>query len=294
MSLIKERYAGAILGEEKKRLLGEAGEKLNLCHELAQGIISIYDDGYPKGLQQICDPPLVLFTKGNINLLKREPSNMISIVGTRSPSPLSTYWVAAISRFLSGCGLTTVSGMAAGIDGGVHANSIASPSGTIGVLAHSIELSGPLVRRLCEGPNALVVSEYPPGMRAQIFNFPRRNRLIAGLSQGSLFVEGGVDSGALYTMEHAGKYGRCVYYLKRREQKNNAGAEVVRLDHGGVDITNMFPILVVRDEERSRESNLLLKKGFTYLGSNQWALCRLSGFSSRFPSPAQRAPGFEQ
>lgn len=172
-------------------------------------VISIYDPCYPPYLKNIYDPPLILYIKGDPHLFSNK--KMLSVVGTRQPSAEAGRLMAVLLLPLIEDGWTIVSGMALGVDGLAH--QLALKGHTIAVLGsglfHPYPLQhAPLFQKLCR--DQLVVSEYPPPVRPQKWQFPERNRIISGLSAGTLVIEAKERSGSLITADQALEQGREV------------------------------------------------------------------------------------
>ena len=173
-------------------------------------IVVLGDPRYPVLLLETADPPLLLFTLGRVELLTA-PS--VAIVGSRGATPEGMDNARAFARFLSEHRLTIVSGLAMGIDGAAHEGGLAGPGSTVAFVGTGLDRVYPprhagLARRIAE--QGLVASEYPLGMSARPESFPRRNRLIAGISRGTLVVEAALESGSLITARMALEEGREV------------------------------------------------------------------------------------
>jgi len=171
------------------------------------------DPGYPERLRQLPDPPAGLFVRGDADVL---PDPMVAIVGSRNPSPTGRENAFEFSAFLSGCGLVIVSGLALGIDGKAHEGALTGSSPTVAVCGTGLDqVYPPQHRRLSESivERGALVSEFPPGTPPRRENFPRRNRLISGLSLGVLVVEAGLRSGSLITARFAAEQGREVFAI---------------------------------------------------------------------------------
>ncbi|MGM0212609.1 DNA-processing protein DprA [Enterococcus sp. AZ109] len=186
--------------------------KLRLEEILAnQPMISIEDDEYPEHLRLIQAPPLILFYKGNLELLKR---NSLSIVGARLASD---YGYGVLREFMPELikrQFVIVSGLAKGIDSYAHQFAISNQGKTIGVIGTGLDIcypkeSGNLQIEMTR--NHLVLSEYPKGTPPAKFHFPMRNRIIAGLGQGVLVIEAKQKSGSLITAQQALDSGKEVF-----------------------------------------------------------------------------------
>ena len=166
---------------------------------------------YPVRLKEIADPPPVLHYKGT---LLPSDERAMAVVGTRSPTVYGREVAAALTADLARNGITIVSGLARGIDGIAHRAALESGGRTIALLAGGLDNVYPrehteLFQQTQQ--QGAVVSEYPPGVRPDSRNFPRRNRLISGVSLGTLVVEAGEGSGAGWTVYHALEQDREVF-----------------------------------------------------------------------------------
>ena len=170
-----------------------------------------YDEtGYPENLQQIFDPPPVIFIKGAI---KDSDKLAVSIVGSRKPSQYGLLVAEKLAKDLAVLGVTVVSGMARGIDTAGHKGALAGGGRTLAVLGCGLDVVYPrenksLMDRITE--NGVVISEYPLGTPPESWHFPARNRIISGLSLGTVVVEAAEKSGALITADFALEQGRDV------------------------------------------------------------------------------------
>ncbi|MFN8770254.1 MAG: DNA-processing protein DprA [Neisseriaceae bacterium] len=173
-------------------------------------IISIEDAKYPKELLEISDPPLILYLEGNISLLENKK---FAIVGTRHPTAQGIENARSFGQNLSNNGLTVVSGVASGIDRYAHIGALDGKSSTIGVIGAGIDIVYPknnndVYNKILE--NGLLISEFGIGTAPVPKNFPRRNRVIAGLSLGLLVVESAIDGGSMISANLALDMGREV------------------------------------------------------------------------------------
>lgn len=176
-------------------------------------LLALSDPDYPEPLLQTADPPLLLYLSGRRELLQA-PS--LAIVGSRNPSAQGRDNAEAFSRELGAAGLCIVSGLALGIDAAAHAGALAAGAGTIAVLGTGLDQIYPPRNRSLAAQIAaqgLLLSEYALGTPPLSANFPRRNRIIAGLSQGCLVVEAALRSGSLITARLAAEAGREVFAI---------------------------------------------------------------------------------
>lgn len=176
--------------------------------------ITIIDPEYPPLLKHIYDPPWVLYAKGHIHLLQTK--KCISVVGTRTPSENGTKSMEKVIPPLVHTGWVIVSGLANGIDTGAHMITIREKGTTISVLGSGFSHIYPsknisLAHKIAM--DHLLLSEYPPYQRPQKWHFPRRNRIISGLSLGTIVVEAMKRSGSLITAYQALESGREVFAI---------------------------------------------------------------------------------
>ena len=176
-------------------------------------LLCLADEGYPKALLEISDPPPLLFTKGDARLLRRDA---IAIVGSRNASPQGVANAEAFARELSEHGFTIVSGLALGIDAAAHRGGLQGSASSVAVVATGLDTVYPARNRSLAhelAARGLLVSEFALGTRPLGGNFPRRNRLISGLSRGVLVVEAALQSGSLITARSAIEQGREVFAM---------------------------------------------------------------------------------
>ena len=179
----------------------------------ARAVIVLGDPRYPKLLLEAADPPLLLYAQGRVELLQ---ADAIAVVGSRNPTPQGTENARAFSAHLSQAGLTVVSGMALGIDTAAHHGALEGPAGTIAVVGTGLDRVYPgrnlkLAHRVASA--GLMLSEYALGTPPLPAHFPPRNRIIAGLTRGTLVVEAALQSGSLITARLASEAGRDVFAI---------------------------------------------------------------------------------
>jgi|SRR5690625_1170863 len=175
-------------------------------------IVTLVDDSYPPMLKTIKDPPLVLYAIGDLNLLNRLPA--LSVIGTRNPTSEAKAKVNLIVTPLVKEKWIVVSGMAKGIDSLAHHTSLEYHGKTIAVLGggfHHIYPKQNIALFQQISAQGLVLSEYPPCTSPKPYHFPERNRIISGLSFGTLVIEAKEKSGTLITVDQALDQGREVY-----------------------------------------------------------------------------------
>jgi DNA processing protein len=199
------------------RLLGARTDERRLERELALAhrggvtILTVEEEGYPQRLREIPDPPLALYVRG---ALAAQDATAIAIVGSRRASAYGLQSAERLGYDLALRGLTVVSGLAVGIDGAAHAGALRAGGRTVAVLGSGFcRLYPPEHEELAEriAGQGAVISEYPMEAAPLGLNFPRRNRLISGLSLGVVVVEAARRSGALITADCALEQGREVF-----------------------------------------------------------------------------------
>lgn len=201
--------------------LGTAEETLRECEDQQIQILTYDSKKYPLQLKNIPDPPLVLYYKGRLPDFERLP--LIGVVGTRHASAYGLNMAKKMGFQISSCGGIVVSGGATGIDTMAMQGGLMSGSGVIGVLGCGVDVVYPVSNRELYADVlrcGCLISEFPPGTPPYKWNFPKRNRVISGLSCGVLVVEAPKKSGALITARHAREQGRDVFVVT-----GNAGVE---------------------------------------------------------------------
>ena len=176
-------------------------------------LLPIDDQRYPALLREISDPPPLLYVQGDVSLLSQW---QLAIVGSRNPSASGRQTAFDFSRYLASGGLTITSGLAAGIDGAAHQGALAAGGKTIAVVATGLDRVYPakhrdLAHQISE--QGVLVSESPLGTSPRAELFPRRNRIISGLSLGTLIVEAALKSGSLITARMAMEQAREVFAI---------------------------------------------------------------------------------
>ena len=202
------------------------------------------DPMYPDLLREIPDPPLFLYYKGDVSLLTN-PS--IGVVGSRRCSKDGIRTTEMLSRTLSASGVTTVSGLARGIDSVAHAHALAGWGSTVAVLGTGISHVYPPENRdlfFDVADRGIIVTEFPPNMPPEGRNFPLRNRIISGLSLGVLVIEAVPKSGSLITARHALEQGREVFAVPGRMQARSSSGCHDLIRQGATAVFSCDDILV--------------------------------------------------
>ena len=214
-SLSHELKLSASIMKEGNQLRKEAVALKILRERISNGIqyVCFLDEDFPDQLRHIPDPPLVLFYRGELQLLKKPA---LGVVGSRKPTPYGRASCSYLVKELVQEGLVIISGLAYGIDGEAHETTLKNNGKTVGVLGCGIDqVYPPRHRALYEkiATFGLLLSEYPPGTPPVPGLFPERNRIISGLSMGILVVEAAEKSGSLITADCALEQGKDVFAI---------------------------------------------------------------------------------
>ncbi len=225
-------------------------------------IVSVEDSGYPPTVKHLYDPPVALFVRGVFDNTRPR----LAIVGTRKMTTYGRQVTEEITEELVAHGIEIVSGLALGIDGVAHKTALAADGTTVAVLGSGVDRTTVYPRAHYELAHAIIdnggalVSEYPPLNKPTPYSFPKRNRIIAGLSLGTLVVEADEKSGALITASCALEYGRDVYAVphaltsptgKGPHQLIRDGAYLVR---NAADILDNLPLSDFKRHTRTQET----------------------------------------
>jgi len=203
--------------------------------QLGYSILPWGSAGYPDGLRQLPDPPPVLFAAGD---LRRMDGRRIAVVGSRETTPVGRRMAERLGRDLSRAGVTVWSGLALGVDAAAHRGALEGEGGTAAVLGTGLDRCYPSAHRALLdriSREGLAVSEFPPGTGAQSHHFPRRNRILAALSEAVVVVEASPVSGALITADHAQDLGRPVLAVPGSvESESSRGTNALLRDGAAV------------------------------------------------------------
>ncbi|WP_372523160.1 DNA-processing protein DprA [Sulfuricaulis sp.] len=204
-----EAIDALLAGPDEKILKSE----LEWLSEPGHHLLTWSDLDYPVLLREIPDPPLVLYIAGERQLLSAQ---QLAIVGSRNPTPMGRENARAFAKSLAGAGLAITSGMALGVDGAAHRGALEAGGKTIAVAGTGLDRVYPARHRDLAHEivkHGALVSEFPLGTPPLPENFPVRNRLISGLSLGTLVVEAALQSGSLITARMANEQGREVFAI---------------------------------------------------------------------------------
>ena len=201
-------------------------KELNRLKETGGRVITLTDEAYPRRLKDIYDPPALLYIRGELRI---EDEFAVAIVGSRKTTPYGRWFTEKVSNELARHGMTVVSGMARGIDSLAHMGAISGGGRTIAVLGCGVDVIYPSENRNLFAKiidHGAVLSEFPMGSPPEGGHFPRRNRIISGLSLGVVVVQANEKSGSLITAGYALEQGREVFAVP-----GNVGTESSRGVH---------------------------------------------------------------
>jgi DNA processing protein len=250
----KKIAANIVHNKEGKRF---ADDQLRRVNKLGARIITLWDAEYPEVLKRIYDPPVLVYVIGRFTSLDK---NAVAIVGTRTPSTYGQLVAEAFSRELAQLGITVVSGLARGIDTIAHCAALTSRGRTIAVLGSGLDVPYPAEnKKLLESIAAegVVLSEFPMGTKPDATNFPRRNRIVSGLSLGTIVVESAEDGGAMITASTALDQNREVFAVPGSiTEKRTAGPHKLIREGRAKLVQNVNDVL----EELGPQVRHLLKR----------------------------------
>ena len=264
----------SVVGERAADLLLDTDNKASVAAAMAwsegpdQHIVTLADSEYPRALLEIADPPTVLYVRGRVELLNRP---VLSIVGSRNPTPQGIQNAESFAAALAGAGLAIASGLALGIDAAAHRGALAAKGDTIAFVGTGIDRVYPARNRelaLEIGAKGCIVSDFPLGTPVMAANFPRRNRLISGVARGVLVVEAAVESGSLITARLAGEQGREVFAIPGSIHSPQArgchklikqGAKLVETAEDVLEELRWSEPLAVRSVGQDRENRPVLE-----------------------------------
>ena len=259
----------------------EVSRELAIAERGGVRIFSRFDEGYPEILRHIYDPPLVLYVRGNLPAFDEKA---VAVIGSRRVSRYGEEMTAMLAREAAAAGFTVVSGLAMGVDSIAHRAVVQASGVTVGVIGAGLlhlhpKENIPLAREIIETGGA-VMTEFPFDFPVSRQNFPRRNRIVAGLCKGTIVVEAGIDSGALITARLALESGRDVFAVPGRVDNPQARGCHKLIKEGAALIENFddvltawnygfLPGLAVEDENAGKAPE------FSDLSENEAAVCRL-------------------
>lgn len=254
--------------------------ELTAIERLPIRVLTILDPDYPARLKTIHDPPPVLSASGSFD---ESDHHAVAVVGTRDATPAGLAVAERLSRGLAEVGFTVVSGLARGIDGAAHRGALEAGGRTIAVLGCGIDRTYPAMHRSLRKKveeRGAVLSELPPGAQAHPYHFPKRNRIISGLSLGVIVVEAAPQSGSLITARLAAEQGREVFavpgpVLSEQSRGTNGlikqGAKLVETVEDILDelTAQCEPSFLTRMQDRLASSMRPVQSGMTPLEGDE-------------------------
>lgn len=199
------------INAERNTIAAVLNDELEALEKISGRIVTVWDSEFPSLLKRIYDPPLVLYIVGE---LKEEDNYLISVVGTRQPTAYGKIQAERLTQELVEQNITILSGLARGIDSIAHHTAIKNKGRTVAVIGSGLDVIYPPENKKLFSDiaaNGAVISEYAPGTKPDAPNFPKRNRIIAGLSLGCLVVETAIAGGAMQTAAFALDQNREVF-----------------------------------------------------------------------------------
>ena len=264
--VVSDDLAGRIL----ERATGpEVDKALNWAAVPRHVVLTLADPRYPRQLLEIPDPPMLLYVSGDEKLLGL---SALAVVGSRNATPQGLENAHSFARVFSEGGMTIVSGLALGVDSAAHRGGLRGRGSTIAVLGTGIDITYPKRNQsLAEeiARNGALVSEFALGTSPNAANFPRRNRLISGLSLGCLVVEAALDSGSLITARLAAEQGREVFAVpgsihsplsKGCHALNKQGAKLVESAQDVLEEIGAAVATIAPQSKTSGADHVLLEK----------------------------------
>ena len=219
-------------------------EILESCQQKGIHILTYRDAAYPARLKNIPDPPMVLYYKGRLPAFDELP--VIGVVGTRRASAYGLTAAKRLGYQIAACGGTVVSGMATGIDGTAMKGALTAGGTVVGILGCGADIVYPASNRWLYADTekyGCILSEFPPGTPPVGRNFPRRNRIISGLSCGVLVVEAPEKSGALITARLSADQGRDVFVVPANIDVESAMGSNALMREGAIPVSSGWDIL---------------------------------------------------
>ena len=235
-----EEAAQALRDKELK----EAKMILETCENQSIGILTYQDAMYPNRLKNIADPPIVLYYKGKLPEFDALP--VIAVVGTRDATPYGLKTAKNLGAQISRCGGLVISGAAAGIDGMAMRGALSAGKAVVGLMGCGVDVVYPAYNRsllLDTQRYGCLLSEFPPGTPPYKWNFPKRNRIISGLSCGVVVVEAPKRSGALITAAQAAEQGRDVFVIPGNVDVAACAGSNALLRDGAIAVSTGWDIL---------------------------------------------------
>lgn len=240
---VENLSAEAVAALSDKDLSG-AEKILSRCTDKQIGICTFHDHRYPKRLKHIPDPPVVLYYKGELPDMDAAPA--IAVVGTRKSSLYGNNVARRMGYQIAACGGIVVSGMAEGIDGMAMQGALLAGGPVIGVLGNGVDVVYPKSNKHLFADmerHGCLISEFPPETPPHRWNFPRRNRIMSGISNGTVVVEAPEKSGSLITARDALEQGRDVFVVPGNVDMPGFDGSNALLRDGAIPVRNGWDVL---------------------------------------------------
>jgi len=241
---------------------------IDYTRETGAGIITYYDEAYPRLLREIYDPPVLLWIKGSAEILN---NHGLAIVGTRSATNYGLSMAEKLAGELVKEGLTIVSGLAHGVDAAAHKGTLNADGKTVAVLGSGIDVVYPwknrgLARDIEESGGA-VITEFIPETKPETGNFPMRNRIVSGMTLGTLVVESGLKGGSMITARSAVDQNREVFVVPHSlENVNGIGCNAIikrgwgKLIQSVGDILSEIPVIRSTSKDTEKHQKIRWKE----------------------------------
>ncbi len=241
-----------------------ATEELELATKNNIKVLTYLDEDYPSQLKNICDFPPVLYIKGNFS---KDDICSVSIVGSRRPTNYGRIVTENFCKYFAQKSITTISGLASGIDTQVHTSTLKNSGKTVAVIGNGLLEYYPAENRKLQNEifeKGAVISEFSLKRKALPINFPRRNRIVAALSQATIVIEAAIKSGSLITAELACEYGKDVFavpgpiFAKYSQGPNNLIKQGAFVAVTPEDVTEQVPFLAdwVRKNTKKKKKEI--------------------------------------
>lgn len=240
----------------------QAEDLIRLCEREDTKIVSIRDETYPEPLRQLYEPPAILYVKGELNLMCR----VLGVVGTRKYTRYGKSTATQFIKDVAQTGVAIVSGMAIGIDALAHEACLGVGGYTVAVLGSGVDVPSPrqnigLYNKIIQS-GGVIISEFPLGFAPTKYSFPRRNRLIAGLSEALLVIEAGASSGSLITAREALDQGKDVMAVPGEIYSAASQGTNHLIQNGAHVVTSATDILeLLQVKTSATRSNIVLDDG---------------------------------
>lgn len=282
-------FLQAGLSEKLAQSISETQKTLSLEREAlilekhSIRLISRISDDYPALLSEIPNPPALLYLRGNARL-NIHPA--LTVVGTRKPSEYGLGIAREFARELGKSGITVVSGLALGIDREAHVGALEGKGDTIAVLGNGLDDASIAPRNHLDLAHTIMrhgalLSDYPPGTPANDFTFPARNRLMAGLSLGTIVIEASEKSGTLITARLALDFNRDVFAVPGSIYSEGSRGPHALIKQGALIATSLSDILnalpLIREREAQQEASEKIEKEPENISSDEARLLKILG-----------------